>query len=82
MAKNMMVDLNMVDALQLWVSHGLYPGSCCYLLLTGKYEEAFLHAHELIKPHWADHIKYVESLPAECRGENMDSWKAKIKERR
>lgn len=69
------VDQNIIEAIDLWISHGLEPGSCTTLLLKGEYDEAFLHAHPLIKPHWKDHITYVESLPDKYRGKNFESWK-------
>lgn len=72
------VDESITSAIDLWIHHGIEPGSCTMLLLEGKYEEAFLHAHPLIKPHWQDHIDYVEKhVPKECRGENMEAWKEK-----
>lgn len=69
------VDQNIVDAVQAWIDHGIDPGSCTTLLLKGEYEEAFLHAHPLLVPYWTDHVKYIESLPAECRGANMETWR-------
>ncbi len=66
----------MREAFDLWISHGFEPGSCGMLLLAGRYEEAKYHAHPLLKPHFDDHIAYVKTLPEECRGENMDAWKA------
>lgn len=65
------------DAIDTWIKYGIKPGSCTELLLRGQYDEAYLHAHPLVKPHWQDHIKYVESLPIECRGENFDTWRDK-----
>ena len=70
----MNVDNSISDAVDLWISHGIKPGSCTELLLRGQYDQAYLHAHLLIKPFWDDHIKYIESLPAGCRGENFDTW--------
>jgi hypothetical protein len=70
----MNVDENIVAAIEVWITHGLKPGSCTELLLRGNYDEAFKHAHPLIKPYWADHIAYVESMPEACRGENFDDW--------
>ena len=79
----MRVDENIVQAINSWVKYGLDPGSCTRLLLEGKYNEAYLHAHPLIKPYWSDHVAYVKSLPLECRGKNMQIWKKKKdKERR
>lgn len=75
MPLNLRVDENIKQAIDMWIEHGMSPGSCTTLLLKGDYEEAFKHAHPLIKPHWDDHIKYVESLPSDCRGENMSEWK-------
>ena len=63
------------EAIDSWISHGLHPGSFTYYLLKGDYEEALKHAHPLLKPHIQDQIDYVETLPIECRGENMESWK-------
>jgi hypothetical protein len=71
----MKVDRSISEAAEMWVAHGINPGSCTELLLRGDYEEAFMHAHLLIKPFWDDHIKYIESLPPQCRGENYDNWK-------
>lgn len=71
----MNIDKNIKDAIDNWILHGLSPGSCTTLLLMGKYDEAFNHAHPLIKPHWEDHIKYIESLPEICRGNNFSKWK-------
>jgi len=71
----MNVDENIICAIDTWLTHGIKPGSCTELLLRGEYDEAYKHAHPLIKPYWNDHIEYIESLPAECRGKNFDSWK-------
>ena len=73
----MNVDESITSAIDMWIEHGIKPGSCTELLLRGEYDEAFQHAHPLIKPHWQDHIDYVETLPDECRGDNFDSWKGK-----
>ncbi len=70
----MRVDTNISDAIEVWITHGLNPGSCTELLLRGNYDEALKHAHPLIKPYWKDHIEYVESMPEACRGENYDDW--------
>lgn len=72
--KRLMVDDNIVQAVNMWIQHGIYPGSCTSLLLAGEYDEAFLHAHPLIKPFWQDHIDYIETLPEECRKGNMTAW--------
>lgn len=72
-----MVDENIKDAVNSWIDLGLQPGSCTYYLLKGDYEEAFLHAHPLIKPYWEDHIRYIETIPEECRGDNMKTWRGK-----
>ena len=69
-----MLDLNILDAIEVFISHGIHPGSCVELLLRGKYEEAYKHAHPLIHPYWDEHIKYVEMLPKAIRGENFDKW--------
>ena len=70
------VDTSITSAIELWYTDGLPPGSCTELLLRGRYEEAFKHAHPLIKPHWYDHIEYVETVvPIECRNENYDTWR-------
>jgi len=69
------VDENIKQAIDVWIEHGIYPGSCTSLLLEGKYDKAFLHAHPLIKPYWDDHITYIKTLPEACRGENMKAWK-------
>ncbi|MCP3924850.1 MAG: hypothetical protein GY714_19910 [Desulfobacterales bacterium] len=71
----MTVDESIISAVENWINHGLDPGSCTRLLLEGKYEEALSHAHPLIKPHWHDHIAFIQSLPEQCRGENMEEWK-------
>lgn len=77
---NLRIDKNIKEAIDLWISHGINPGSCTTLLLEGDYDEAYKHAHPLIKPHWEDHISYIQSLPMECRGKNMKSWKEKFKQ--
>ena len=70
------VDSNITDALVAWIEYALPPGSCTEYLLRGDYDEAFLHAHPMIKPYWDDHILYVElNIPEYCRGENYDKWK-------
>lgn len=69
------VDINIIEAVDAWIKYGLNPGSCTRLLLEGKYEEAFKHAHPLIKPYWKDHIAYIETTPKECRGVHMKTWK-------
>ena len=72
----LMVDMNMTEAMDVWIEHALPPGSCTELLLRGLYDEAILHAHPNIKPHFKDHIEYVERyVPEYCRGENYDNWK-------
>ena len=71
----MRIDQNISDAVEKWLIHGISPGSCTELMLRGKYDEAFEHAHILVKPFWKEHIRYIESIPAECRGENYDTWK-------
>ena len=73
------VDENIISAIKVWINHGIKPGSCTELLLRGEYDEAFKHAHPLIKPFWEDHIKYVEMLPEECRGEHFDTWPGMFK---
>jgi len=72
------LDQNIIDAIEVWITHGLNPGSCTELLLRGEYEKAFKHAHPLIHDHWQDHIDYVERLPKECRGDNFDNWKGML----
>lgn len=70
------IDINIVEAIKLWHNKGIPPGSCTEYLLRGDYEEAFLHAHPLIKPFWNDHIQFVENeVPSYCRGKNYDIWK-------
>ena len=76
---NLRIDTNIKEAIDVWISHGLEPGSCTRLMLEGDFDEAYKHAHPLIKPHWEDHIQYVLSLPKECRGENMQIWREKFK---
>jgi len=71
----MNVDDSIIGAVNLWVSHGIKPGSCTELLLRGDYEKAYKHAHPMIKSHWEDHVAYIESLPIDFRGENFDDWK-------
>lgn len=75
--RTLMVDVSIQSAAEAWISHGLDPGSCVRLLLQGKYKEALAHAHPLIIPYWEDHVAYIQSLPAECRGENMEAWERK-----
>ncbi|MCK5015905.1 MAG: hypothetical protein KAS32_02445 [Candidatus Peribacteraceae bacterium] len=74
------VDENIIQAVDNWRKYGLPPGSCTELLLRGEYEEAYLHAHPLIKPHWRDHLIYIEDLPEEFRGINYDTWKGELNE--
>jgi len=71
----MNVDIHIIEAIEVFISHGINPGSCVELLLRGEYDEAYKHAHPLIKPYWNDHIKYVESMTPAIRGENFDHWK-------
>ena len=75
----MQVDDSIRSAVDMWIKHGIKPGSCTEHLLRGDYDRALQHAHPLIKPHWNDHIEYIESVPEECRGENYDTWKADCK---
>lgn len=71
-----MVDDSIVSAVKLWIEHGIPPGSCTELLLRGDYDRAFKSAHPLIKPHWNDHILFIENcVPEYCRGVNYDKWK-------
>lgn len=72
---NLRVDISIKEAIDVWISHGLDPGSCTRLLLKGDYEEAKKHAHPLILPHWDDHIAYVESIHIKYRHNNMKAWK-------
>jgi len=69
------VDQNIVEAIEVWIKYGIKPGSCTTLLLEGNYDEALLHAHPLIKPHWDDHIAYIKSLPMKYRGKFMKKHK-------
>lgn len=77
--KNYRLDVHIFEAITNWIDHGLDPGSCTRLLLAGKYDEAKLHAHPLILPVWDDHVAFVESLPKECRGENMRTWQEQFR---
>jgi len=73
---NLCVDDNIVSAIDMWIEHGIPAGSCTELLLRGRYDEALLHAHPMIKPFWNDHIQYIENyVPIECRNENYNTWK-------
>lgn len=69
------VDTSIVEAVRAWLTYALQPGSCTELLLRGDYDEAYKHAHPLIKPYWDDHIKFIESIPLYCRNGNYDRWK-------
>jgi hypothetical protein len=73
----MKVDTNISSAVEFWYEYALPPGNCTELLLRGKYDEALKFAHPLIKPHWDDHIKYIETIPIECRNENYDKWRGR-----
>ena len=70
----LLVDLNIVEAVEIWIMYGIDPGSCARLMLEGNYKKAYKNAHVLIKPHWSDHVTYIETLPDECRGKNMKTW--------
>ncbi len=61
----LMVDKNIIEAIDVWIEYGCQPGSCTTLLLQGKYGEAYRHAHPHVQFCWDDHIKYIESLPWE-----------------
>ncbi len=69
------IDPSIKEAVELWVDHGLNPGSCTELLLRGDYDRAFKYAHPHIKPFWNDYVEYIKTIPIECRNENYDSWK-------
>ena len=75
MTERLKIDLGMKDAMELWYEHALPPGSCCELLLRGRYKEAYYHAHMHIRPIFDNHIKLAESFPIECRNENYDKWR-------
>lgn len=63
----MPVDPGMIDAAKRWCENRIPAGSCTMLLLAGYYDEAFLHAHPLIKPHWQDHIEAMKEFPLKDR---------------
>jgi hypothetical protein len=44
------LDMGMIDALAIYISHGLEPGSFGMALLVQDRELAYLTAHELLKP--------------------------------
>lgn len=62
-----MVDKNMIEATELWCKHRIPAGSCTMLLLAGLFDEAFKHAHPMIKPYWEDHINYFKQIAKEHR---------------
>lgn len=74
----LMLDDNVVSAISLWYSKGIDAGGFAMSLLAGERQEALERAHKLLKPHFEDHAKYVESLPIEGRGENMKYFKGGI----
>lgn len=60
--------MDLIDALQLFLTHNLDPGSYGRALLAGFYDEAEQRAHPLLRPHHADHVRYVERyIPSEKR---------------
>jgi len=75
--ESLRVDESIREAVDMWLKHGIKPGSCTEFLLRGDYERAFKHAHPFIKQHWNDYIAHIESLPEDCRGENFDTWKGR-----
>ena len=78
-SKILRIDGNITEAIDAWISHGLPPGSCTWLLLAGDYDEAKKYAHPLILPFWDDHVEYVKRcVPDECKGMNMASWKGRV----
>lgn len=69
---------SIVSAIRVFFVYGLSPGSCTELLLKGKYDEAKLHAHMMLRDDdtWTDHINFIEHLvPICCRNEYYDTWK-------
>ena len=44
------IDDGIVQAIDVFITHGCYPGSCTSLLLQEKYEEAMYRAHPHIRP--------------------------------
>lgn len=74
-----MLDDNVVSAIKNWYLKGIHPGEFAMSLLRGNRQEALERAHELLKPHFEDHVKYVESLPIEGRGENIKYFDGGIK---
>ena len=71
----MPVDQSIIEAIDMWIKHGLNPGSCTRLLLEGNYAQAYQHAHPIIKPYWIDHVAYVMSIHERYRGDNMQKHK-------
>jgi hypothetical protein len=57
------VDKHIIDAIDAYYAFGLPCGSCTTLLLEGRYDDAFQHAHTLIKPTWDAHVAYAKALP-------------------
>lgn len=72
------LDEGVVSAIKLWYSHGFDPGAFCMCLLEGDKEGAWERAHELLKPYFDDHLKYVSELPIEGRGKNIKTFKGGI----
>lgn len=76
------IDKNIIEAIETWILYGIKPGSCTELLLRGKYEDAYEHAHPVVKRYWDNHVTYIKNLPPEFRGKNFDTWKGTRKAKR
>lgn len=75
---NLKLSIEFVEAIDNWYLHGLDPGGFAMSLLMEEHQEAYERAHELLKPHFYDHVAYIASLPKEGRGENVKHFKGGI----
>lgn len=74
--KTYCIDINIKLAIDLWIRKHIEPGTFTELLLRGKYDEAYTHAHPLLKMYFFDHVNFVEDVvPDFCKFENFDKWK-------
>ena len=59
------------SALENWILYGFYPGNFTYYMITKQYYEASLIIHDLLKPHFVDHMhsieEYMRCLPKDAR---------------
>ena len=61
-------------SLENWILYGVYPGNFVYYMITNEYYKASLVIHNLLKPHFVDHMhsieNYMRCLPKDARSKH------------